>query len=132
MHLVPVLGWAHAGDAIDYDEIDDADKVPTECRDPKAFAMDVEGDSMEPKVHHGDRLIVSPSSPLYNDCYVVARFAQQGGVVLRKFEQMGNEVTLIPCNERYPVKSYDIDQFDWIYPVWGRWTQLYKSNLSDF
>lgn len=125
--MIPVIGWAHAGSAESYEEIPETwqCKVPTECRDAKAFAVSLEGDSMEPRFGDGDLIIVQPSETAYSGCYVVAKFASDG-VIFRRVEMSGTTISLVPLNERYPVTSHSPDEFSWIYPVWGRWTQIWK------
>ena len=125
--FVPVIGWAHAGESAGYEEIPKswADQVPTECRDPKAFAVRLEGDSMEPTFREGDLLIVMPSKEPYSGCFVVCRF-KDDGVVFRRLETAGSVIRLVPLNDRYPVSEHSAEDFSWIYPVWGRWSQLWK------
>lgn len=124
---IPVIGWAHAGDAASYEEIpqDWQDRVPTECRDPKAFAVRLEGDSMAPRFWEGDVLILQPSETAYSGCFVVAKF-DNDGVVFRRIEMSGPRISLVPLNERYDITQHAPEEFSWIYPVWGRWTQIWK------
>jgi SOS-response transcriptional repressor LexA len=125
--LIPVVGWAHAGEAVSYEEIPTAmaEKVPTECRDEKAFAVRLEGDSMERDFRDGDLLVVMPSEAPYSGCFVIAKFANDG-VTFRRLETAGEVIRLVPLNDRYPVSEHSSDDFTWIYPVWGRWSQLWK------
>jgi SOS-response transcriptional repressor LexA len=125
--LIPVIGWAHAGEAGSYEEIPKSwqNKIPTQCADAKAFAVSLEGDSMEPRFSEGDMLIVQPSEEAYSGCLIVARFVDDG-VVFRRLEMSGGVLRLIPLNDRYPVTEHQPPEFSWIYPVWGRWTQLWK------
>lgn len=128
---IPLLGWAHAGNAGIYEEIPFSwqESIPTDCRDPKAFGLVLEGDSMIGQkglsLHHGDILVVQPSERPYSGCIVVARF-KDDGVVCRQIEMNGSQMILAPLNERYPVTNHTPDEFAWIYPVYGSWTQLWK------
>ncbi|MCW1883995.1 hypothetical protein OKA04_04595 [Luteolibacter flavescens] len=129
--LIPVVGWAHAGTAVSYEQLPDSwvAKVPTECRDPKAFGVRLEGDSMESAGRigftEGDLLVAMPGEEAYSGCFVIARFANDG-VTFRRFESTGDVIRLVPLNERYPVTQHTREEFSWIYPVWGRWSQLWK------
>jgi SOS-response transcriptional repressor LexA len=125
--FIPVCGWAHAGEAACYDELPLGwqQRVPTECRDPHAFAVMLEGESMEPKFSPGDMLILQPSSEAYSGCLAVCRF-KDDGVVFRRVEFLPDAVRLIALNPAYPTESYPKDAFSWIYPLWGRWTQLWR------
>lgn len=125
--LIPVLGWAHAGEAATYEELPESwqDKVPTECRDVKAFAVRLEGESMEPKFSEGDLLILQPSKQPYNGCLAVCRF-QNDGIVFRRLDLSPGKVRLMALNPSYPPSEHSPEDFSWIYPVWGRWTQIWK------
>ena len=125
--MIRVIGWAHAGEAASYEEIpgDWQRTVPTECQDPDAFAVQLEGDSMEPKFTDGDVLVVQPNEQPYSGCYVVARFADDG-VIFRRMEMSGGKIVLKPLNDGWPATSHMMEEFSWIYPVWGRWTQIWK------
>lgn len=125
--LIPVVGWAHAGDATGYEELPHSwqDMVPTECRDPHAFAVVLEGESMEPKFSPGDLLILQPSQEAFSGCLAVCRF-KDDGVVFRRVEFLPDEIRLIALNPSYPTISYPRERFSWIYPLWGRWTQVWR------
>lgn len=127
IRMIPVTGWAHAGEAESYEEIPEAwkGKIPTECRDLKAFGVRLEGDSMEPKYTEGDWLVVQPSEQAHSGCLVVAKFLHDG-VIFRRFEITGKIVTLVPLNRRYQPSQHSLEDFAWIYPVWGRWTQVWR------
>lgn len=133
LRLIPVVGWAHAGEAASYEEIPQswADMVPTECRDERAFGLRLEGDSMEASdggglsFRDGDLLVAMPSARPYSGCFVVAKFTNDG-VTFRRLETVGRKIILAPLNKRYDVTEHDEHEFHWIYPVWGRWSQLYQ------
>ena len=126
--MIPVIGWAHAGDPIDYEEqyCEEADYVPTLCRDDKAFGLTLEGDSMMPRYHEGAELIISPSEQAYSGQYVVVKFTRHSDVLFRRLERTGDTITLIPENEKYAVKEYATTDFEWIYPVYGVFERLMK------
>ncbi|MGJ8661725.1 MAG: hypothetical protein ACSHXL_06785, partial [Bacteroidota bacterium] len=52
------------------------------------------------------------------------KFTSCSGVLFRRLERQGNDVTLTPMNERYAVKEYHCSDFDWIYPVYGVFERL--------
>jgi SOS-response transcriptional repressor LexA len=125
--MVPVIGWAHAGDAENYEELPKSwqSRVPTDCADPKAFGVSLEGYSMEPKFSDGDILIVQPSAEFHSGCYVVARFLNDG-VIFRRLEIRGARIILVPLNPQYLASEHTAEEFSWIYPVWARITKLWK------
>ena len=125
--MIPVIGWAHAGIAENYEEIppDWQDKLPTTCRDEKAFAVRLEGDSMEPKFSEGDVLIVQPSSEIYNGCLAVLKI-KTDGFIFRRVERRPDFIRLIPLNPQWCVEELSNDQITWAFPVWGMWRQILK------
>lgn len=125
--MIPVVGWAHAGEAASYDEMPLGwqDSVPTECRDPKAFAVRLEGDSMEPKFSEGDLLIVQPGEEIYGGCLAILKLANDG-IIFRRVEKRGDLYRLVPLNTLYGVEELARESVVWIYPVWGMWRQLWR------
>ena len=124
---VPVVGWAHAGSAESYEEMpkDWQDRVPTECRDPKAFAVRLEGDSMEPKFSDGDLLIVQPSEEVFSGCLAIMKLTNDG-IIFRRVEKRGDNFRLVPLNAQYGVEEISSELVTWIYPVWGMWRQVWN------
>lgn len=124
---IPVIGWAHAGQAASYEELPESwqEMIPTNCRDPKAFGVTLEGDSMEPMFRDGDMLVLMPSQRIHNGCLAVVRLASDG-VLLRRIEVRGERLRLVPLNPRYEAEELSNDQVSWAYPVWGRWSQVWK------
>src|ERR1051326_7911476 len=64
----PVVSWAAAGQARAYEDLANQieETVETDCRDANAFAIIIEGDSMEPKFYAGDRVVFMPNSEARN------------------------------------------------------------------
>lgn len=124
---IPVMGWAHAGQAASYEELPESwqEMIPTHCRDSKAFAVTLEGDSMEPLFREGDLLVLMPGERIHNGCLAVVRLASDG-VLLRRIEVRGERLRLVPLNPRYEAEELTNDQISWAYPVWGRWSQVWK------
>ena len=126
---VPVVSWATAGAAKDYTDLANFldEKVATENKDPNAFAVIVDGDSMEPKISIGDRVVVSPNSEPQSGNIVVARTRKDHGVYLKKFLRhgpQGNKVRLVSLNPEYPPLEFDLSDFSFIYPVVGLFRKM--------
>lgn len=116
---VPILSWAHAGEAQAYEELpkDWQESVPSTCGDPNAFALKIEGDSMQPNYQAGDILIVMPSQQPRNGCLVVAKL-KSDGIVFRRFHVAPqNIIRLTAYNPIYPVYESEENFFHWIYPI---------------
>ena len=115
---IPLVSWAQAGEAVDYDEMPVGWQkfVPTDLDDPKAFAVTVAGDSMEPRYHENDLAILSPSKALRQNDAVVARLADQG-VVFKLYSRTGNTCRFSSYNPAYAPFEVPAEQVVWIYPV---------------
>lgn len=124
---IPVVGWAHAGEAQDYEELpaDWQEWIPTDCRDAHAFAVRLEGESMAPRFEAGDVLVLMPEAEPYNGVLAVLRLAT-GGVIFRRVEMRGERLTLVPLNPQYRTEEFDRSEISWIYPVWGGWRQVWR------
>ncbi len=79
------------------------------------------GLSFEP----GDFIVAQPSEQAHSGCFVMARFINDG-VIFRRYESTGEKIRLVPLNERYEASDHARSEFLWIYPVHGRYTQLWK------
>jgi transcriptional regulator with XRE-family HTH domain len=80
-----------------------------QCQDihrlfPDSFALQIDGDSMSPRINDGDIVIVSPSVPAAQGQIGIARLADQIGVTCKLIRTTDTEVHLIPINERYETK----------------------------
>jgi SOS-response transcriptional repressor LexA len=119
---VPVVSWATAGAAKNYEDLCDYldERVVTKCKDKNAFAVIVDGDSMEPKVSAGDRIVISPNSEAQSGDLVIARTRKDHRVFFKKFllhGPRGNKVRLVSFNPDYPPMEFELSDFRFIYPV---------------
>lgn len=122
---VPVISWVRAGlvdnFAKDYNDLEHQieEWFETDCTDPTACALIVEGDSMEPEYLAGDRIVASPrETPRPNDL-VVARL-RTGGIFFKRFKLTGKnseQVVLLSANPAHDPLTFSRDEFAYIYPV---------------
>ncbi len=122
IQMVPVISWASAGSGNNYsdNEAQLAERVQSEVADKNAYALIVEGDSMEPLFRMGDRIIVSPNTEAQNGDVVVARLKERGEVYFKIFHRdgpMGQTVRLTSYNPAYPETIFKITDFRIIAPV---------------
>jgi SOS-response transcriptional repressor LexA len=124
---VQVVGWAHAGDAGSYEEIahDWREVISTDCRDPKAFAVRLEGDSMADRYEEGDILVLQPSYEIYSGCLAVLRF-KSDGVIFRRVEVREDRLILVPLNRQYEREEIPKSEILWAYPLFGMYRQVWK------
>jgi phage repressor protein C with HTH and peptisase S24 domain len=117
---LPLIGWAQAGQAVDFEDVVDWDQVVTvEIDDPKAIAIRIRGDSMAPRFVEGDIAILAVSDPPRNEDLVIARLRDEG-VVFKKLQIVdaaAGQYRLISFNDKYASMDRTADQFAFIYPV---------------
>lgn len=119
---VPVVSWAAAGQARAYEDLANQieEMVETDSRDPNAFAIILEGDSMENKFYAGDRVVFSPNLEPRNGDAVVAKL-NDGRVMFKYFFRTGPEgsrIRLESENENYGPLEFERSDFNFIYPAW--------------
>lgn len=122
-HRVPVVSFARAGDdGFDYEDLANQidQTVETDVRDPNAFGLIVENDSMEPRIKSGDIAIVAPNESPRNGDLVVARLRRSGGALIKLYHVVGpkaDRIRLTSYNSAYPPLEYPSDEFRFIYPI---------------
>ena len=118
LRLVPLVSWAQAGHAVDYDELPVSwqKKVHTSVMDPKAFAVSIAGNSMEPRYHEGDVAFLEPSRTVRQHDTVIARLKDEG-VVLKIYSRTGDTVRFSSYNPAYPPFELEASQIAWVYAV---------------
>lgn len=99
--------------------------IPKDCPDPKCFAVEFEGDSMEPKYQRGDVLMISPNSHLANGDLVLAKTVGED-LYFKIYHRVGPQVLLSSYNPAYPPLELDVAEFRFIYPVWSVLRQIKK------
>ncbi|MBU0613704.1 S24 family peptidase [Patescibacteria group bacterium] len=107
---VPLISWVQAGDWKDAIAEEVEEYIASEFLKPNLFALKVKGDSMEPRFHEGDILVIDPEADWGHDSFVIIR----NGDFENTFKQLKiyeNIYVLHPLNPEYPdkvVKEYDI------------------------
>ena len=119
---VPVVSWAAAGLARAYEDLANQieELVETDCKDPNAFSIIIEGDSMEDKFYAGDRVVFAPNLEPRNGDAVVAKLTD-GRVMFKYFSRTGPEggrIKLSSENPNYGPLEFERSDFTFIYPAW--------------
>lgn len=117
----PVVSWATAGAARAYEDLANQieETVESDCKDPNAFAIIIEGDSMETKFYAGDRVIFAPNYEPRNADAVLAKL-NDGRVFFKYYFRTGPEggrVKLVSENSNYAPMEFDRSEFAFIYPA---------------
>lgn len=104
---VPLISWVQAGDwqeAIDNFHTGDGEgMIPTTKNvGDSAYALRVDGDSMEPEFMDGSIIVVDPDAEVINKCYVIAKLNGQD-VTFKQYMEDGARRYLKPMNTAYPI-----------------------------
>ena len=75
------------------------------------FWLTVKGDSMEPELHDGDRVLVREQETLDRECFAVVRIDGEDGVVKRvRIDR--DKITLTSVNPYYPPRVFEHEQMN--------------------
>ncbi len=105
---VPLISWVAAGSwrevADPYPPGQGEALVPATCRVGRnAFALRVQGDSMEPVFPNGSIIIVDPNAEPRHGSYVVVRLDEAEQATFKQLVVDGGMRYLKPLNPRYPL-----------------------------
>lgn len=131
IRAIPVRSWAQAGTGADFEELplDWEKRVATDCPDERAFAVEIQGDSMEPKFSPGDIAVLMPTRQPRNGSLVVARLEREG-VVFKVFTARDQLPVRICCFTSYnsvfqPLEVPESNVI-WNYPVYQTVRQVWR------
>lgn len=117
---VPLLGLAQAGsggffDAAGFPAGQGWDEIALPSPgDNGIYALEVQGDSMEPLYREGDRIVVSPTEQVRRGDRVVVK--TRDGEVMAKIlaRQTAKQIELQSLNPAYEPRLIDIVDIEWI------------------
>ncbi len=111
--LIPVLGRVVAGIPIDaVEEILDYEEISEEmARNGEHFALQIKGDSMEPKFSEGDVVIVRKQATV-EDNEIAIVLVNGNDATIKKIKRFDGGITLIPTNPNYDVITYTNKQIE--------------------
>ena len=117
---VPLLGLAQAGSGGFFDSAGfpagqgwDEISLPSPG-EGGIYALEVQGDSMEPLYREGDRIVVSPTEQVRRGDRVVVK--TRDGEVMAKilYRQTGKQIELRSINPAYPPRIFELVDVEWI------------------
>jgi SOS-response transcriptional repressor LexA len=119
--MVPLVSFAAAGAARDYQDLATQidELVETTSKDPGAFGLIIEGDSMENEFYPGDKVVFEPNRRAISGDSVVAKTRTGEGVLfkwLKREGQEGKQIVLKSENSNYSDISGKEEDFLFIYP----------------
>lgn len=117
---VPLLGLAQAGsggffDSAGFPAGQGWDEIALPSSDETGiYALEVQGDSMEPLYREGDRIVVSPTEQVRRGDRVVVK--TRDGEVMAKIlaRQTGKQIELHSINPAYEPRIVDLADVEWI------------------
>lgn len=110
---LPLVGVISAGpfDILNEDQWEDNRSVPARllAGRPKnnCVTMEVMGDSMSPYLLEGDILVVHRQTYAVNGNVIIAYDPKVNGYTVKRYQQTGDSVTLVPYNPEYEVIKYN-------------------------
>jgi phage repressor protein C with HTH and peptisase S24 domain len=117
---IPLIGFAQAGNSGFFDDAGYPlgggwDEIPFPgLNDPSAFALEINGESMEPVFRDGDIVIVSPHASVRRGDRVVAKTSE--GEVMAKvlIRRTARHIDLQSLNPAHDDRSLDLAEVEWI------------------
>lgn len=105
---VPLISWTTAGQWAEVQDLhppgNGDEWIATTARvGPHAFALRVQGDSMEPKVPDGCIVIIDPDRGHHHGSIVLAKRVTDQSATLKQLWYDGDAPKLRPLNDRYPI-----------------------------
>ena len=84
---------------------------------PDAFGLQIDGDSMSPRINDTDIVILSPSIPAAQGHIAIAKLQDQIGITCKLIRTTESNVHLIPINEKYEAKIVPHSKLLWALAV---------------
>ncbi len=104
---IPVLGKVVAGIPLDaIEDIIDYEEIPhSMAKSGEFFALQIKGDSMEPRIKEGDVVIVR-KQPDVESGDVAIVLVNGDEATIKKVQKFSGGINLVPSNPAYEVKTY--------------------------
>lgn len=118
---IPLLGFAQAGAGGFFDDGGfpagqgwDVVDFPASGTKAGVYALEIQGDSMQPLYRDGDVLIVEPGAQVRRGDRVVVKTTE--GEVMAKvlMRQSARSIDLHSLNPEHPNRSFDLSEVEWI------------------
>ncbi len=109
--VIPLIGKSSCGIPKDYDLNGyDPVPVPTEIYKDGMYALEADGDSMSPKISHGDIVFCNIHRQIDNGNIVHYWLNGESGIKRYKINEAGTIISLIPINTDYDVITIHCDE----------------------
>lgn len=121
---VPIIGFAIANPDEDgfFDDMGfppDAGMgyLPHDTRDPDAYAVQVKGDSMRPRIRPGEFIVVLPNCAISPEDDVFVKLRNGRKMVKQLIAQRKGEMTFGSINQAYPHRTIAADEIESVHKV---------------
>lgn len=116
---IPVVGHARLGEKFtDYAKFTEYDgDLPIPSRDPMAYALRCDGESMMPRIQPGEFVIAEPSLEADPGDEVVVQDTHDRVMVKRYLYWRDNRLYLGSINDNYPTVVLEADEVEHVHPV---------------
>lgn len=117
---VPLIGFAQAGNSGFFDDAGYPvgggwDEIPFPgVNDPNAFALEINGDSMEPVFRDGDTIIVAPHASVRRGDRVVVKTTEGEVMAKALIRRTARHIDLQSLNPAHEDRSLELAQVEWI------------------
>lgn len=110
---IPVLCKVVAGIPLDaIEDIIDYEEIPhSMAKSGEFFALQIKGDSMEPRIKEGDVVIVR-KQPDVESGEVAIVLVNGDEATIKKVQKFNGGINLVPSNPAYEVKTYSNDDIE--------------------
>lgn len=121
---IPVVGTAKLGDDGNFCELEypvghGDGRIDWPSRDPNAYALRCKGDSMKPRIRHGEFVVIEPNHPVVPGDEVLVK-SKDGRVMVKELAYIREGmVYLASVNEAHPRISIALEQLDAFHYVAG-------------
>lgn len=111
--MIPVLGVVRAGLPMDaVENIIDYEEISEEmARQGEFFALQIKGDSMEPRIKEGDVVIVRKQPDVESGDIAIV-LVNGDDATIKKVQKFDGGINLIPSNSAYNVLTYSNAQIE--------------------
>lgn len=113
----PLISWASAGYALAFEDQGVIDNIPTKCKDPNTYCLEVQGDSMSPTYLPRDILVIAPNSRVSNGALVVAKTRNEEVFFKTFTETKEGGILLTSINPGYPVMKFEKRELFFVHAV---------------
>ena len=111
IHFIPLIGKSSCGIPKEYD-LNGFEPVPIAGKMYRQgmYAIEADGDSMSPKINHGDIVFCNPNQVIDNGKIVHYNLNGESGIKRYKINEAGTIISLVPLNPDFDIITIHCDE----------------------